>query len=102
MSGPSGLSARQEQQQMILNKAYSVPNKKVKKVVVKTVKEEIQVKEPDMFDNAYVMMRTIVPGWLLFLFIVVGGITVILQSPIGKIIRGIFRGWGFEIKRKTK
>jgi hypothetical protein len=70
---------KQMQQQIQLDKAYTdIPNKKFERpAVTKTVASvEVKVPEPDLFDKAYVGLRTIIPGWMMGLFIAVGMITM--------------------------
>ena len=62
-----------------------------------TYAESLGVK-PDVFDKGYVMLRTVVPSWLMLTIIVIGGITLICNVPgVKKIIKGLLKGWISEV-----
>ena len=74
-----GFDDKQIQQQMILDKAYSnMPNVQPEEIVeqVHELTASTEVPNPDLFDKAYVLLRTIVPGWMMGLFIIVGAVTM--------------------------
>lgn len=103
-AGGGDWDVRQEQQQMILQKAYdTIPINapaEIQKVHVVT-QESTEVPNPDIFDKAYVMLRTIVPGWMMALFIVVGAITM-ATVIFKRQLKNLIVIWGASLNEKGK
>ena len=91
---------KQEQQQMILDKAYDNAPVEVQKVHMIT-QESTEVPNPDIFDNAYVMLRTVVPGWMMATFIVVGMITM-ATVIFKRQLKNLIVIWGASLNDKGK
>ena len=89
--GGDWVQQQQQIRQEAVNNAYRI--QKVERMPEKTftkkeVIEEIQVK-PDLFDQVYVGLRTVVPSWLLVCFIAVGALTmgiIMFKKQIGKLL----------------
>jgi hypothetical protein len=79
-----------------LDRAYE----KSPAIPVRTAHVEIPV-EPDLFDKAYVMLRSIVPSWLMAVFIVVGAVTMGLVC-FRKQIKNLLSLWSEFLKWKEK
>lgn len=104
-----GYSQNMQQQQMVLDKAYmqqTSPREvstKEKEVVqeIKTTEMTLQVKEPDIFDQGYVLMRTFIPGWLMFL-IIIAGILNVFKKPISAYMQNILGFTLDDLKQTVK
>lgn len=96
---------RQMIQQQILEKAYSnfssekheipKPAKSVKlnKVSKSELQTTVGVPDPDVFDQIYVGLRTVVPGWMMGTFILIGAITLGI-AVFKKHIKSLVIMWG--------
>mgnify|MGYP001611184654 CR=1 FL=1 len=92
--GGGDWDVRQQQQQMILDRAYeNAP------VPIKELHASTEVSNPDLFDKAYVLLRTIVPGWMMGLFIVVGAITI-GTVVFKKQLKNLLLIWANSLKEK--
>lgn len=91
--GGDWIDQRQEQQQAILHKAYE-PKAEVAHATV-------EVPEPDAFDQAYVFLRTFVPGWLMGTFILIGAVTMAVVT-FKRQIKNLIIIWGDLLKGGSK
>ena len=82
---------RQEYQQQTLNQAYQQTPVKMETIE--------PTPKPDLFDQAYVYLRTFVPGWMMGTFILIGAMTVGIVR-LKKQIKNLIVIWGDLLKGK--
>lgn len=94
--------------QQAVQRAYK-EIKPVHKVEMVTKEEVVQpsvtvskeTPSPDVVDNIYVWIRSMLPDWLILVCFILGGVQILLAIPITKTILGNLFG-GLRIVRKGK